>query len=531
MNMKKLKAIWALLLICCIVGILTGCTKDKGDAHSIRYVLEQEPSTLDPAKARTLPEATVQLQLYEGLTRLNEQGEPEPAAADTWTVSEDGLQYTFHIRDNMKWSNGEPLTAKNFEYAWKRALSNEESADMSYMLYPIKEGKAYNNGEVSADAVGVKAVDDHTLVVTLEAPAPYFLKLLAFHGYYPVYRPGVEANKNWAANGDTIVSNGPYVLTHWQHNGDMEFKKNEHYWDASQVVTNHMYWPISESQSTRLTLVEGGEADMMVEPPVADQERLKQLGILHIGQMLGNYYYVFNVTAEPFTNPLVRKAFAMAIDRKAIVDNVVRGGKTPAYAFVPPGMIDGATGKDFRQEGGPLVSENLAVAKELLRQAGYDEAHPLPEIAILYNTNEMHKAVAEAIQVAWSKAFNVPVVLQNQESKVFLSSRNEGKYQVARASWIADYGDPQNFLEVFSAPDNDSQFHSEAYNNLISRIGATQDVKERNGLMHEAEAMIFKEGLVMPIYYTTQPYVTNDTIKNYFWTSLGLVDFKKAYRE
>ena len=261
-----------------------------------------------------------------------------------------------------------------------------------------------------------------------------------------------------------------------------------------------------------------------------NQKRLEEAGLLHIGPMLGNYYYVFNVKAEPFTDPNVRKAFSMVINRANIVNNIVRGGKEPAYAFVPYGMLESNGREDFREAGSYLVYEDVEQAKEILKEAGYGKNRPLPQITILYNTSELHKAIAEAIQDAWINAFGADVRLQNQETKVFLADREAGKYQVARASWVADYSDPQNFLEVFSAEDNDGQYHSDEYNELIARIRTTPNGAARDALMHEAEKMIFDESLVMPLYFTTQPYVTNGTIQNYFWTTLGLVDFKKAYK-
>lgn len=516
----------------CIVAFAFGYGHNANqiDEHTIRYVLEQEPSTLDPAKSSTSPEATVQLQLFDGLVRLNDKGEPEAAVAKNWEVSDDGTEYTFHLRSHIKWSNGEPLTAHDFEYAWKRALNPDTGASAAYMLYVLKNAEDYNTGKAKASDVGVKAIDDGTLVVTLEYPTAYFLKLLASHGYYPVNKSAVEANENWGSNADTIISNGPYRLISWQHNGEMNFVKNDNYWDADEVVTKSMNWPISESQSTRLTLVEGGEADMMVEPPVADQERLEEAGLLYIGPMLGNYYYMFNVKAEPFTDPKVRKAFSMVINRHNIVKNIVKGGKKEAYAFVPFGMLESNGKDDFREVGRDLVYEDVDQAKKLIREAGYDETHPLPEITILYNTSELHKAIAEAFQAAWHDAFGADIKLQNQETKVFLANREAGKYQVARASWVADYGDAQNFLEVFSAEDNDSQYENEEYNTLIAQIRETPDGAERDALMHRAEKMIFDESLIIPLYFTTQPYVTNGSVQNYFWTVLGLVDFKKAYK-
>ena len=415
-----------------------------------------------------------------------------------------------------------------------RDINLGSPVDLPMLLYSEKGFKfpiiKYTKDKTTNRDTDKPSTDEDTLVVTLENPTAYFLKLLASHSYYPVSKKAVEAHENWAANAETIVSNGPYRLLSWKHNGEMDFIKNPNYWDAESVKTEKMNWPISESQSTRLTLVEGGEADMTVEPPVADQKRLEEAGLLHIGPMLGNYYYVFNVKAEPFTDPDVRKAFSMVINRANIVNNIVRGGKEPAYAFVPYGMLESNGREDFREAGSYLVYEDVEQAKEILKKAGYGKNRPLPQITILYNTSELHKAIAEAIQDAWINAFGADVRLQNQETKVFLADREAGKYQVARASWVADYSDPQNFLEVFSAEDNDGQYHSDEYNELIARIRTTPNGAARDALMHEAEKMIFDESLVMPLYFTTQPYVTNGTIQNYFWTTLGLVDFKKAYK-
>ena len=364
MDKRKLLKLVVLAFGVSILLLVFGYTNGPKivDEHTIRYVLEQEPSTLDPAKSSTSPEANVQLQLFDGLVRLDDKGEPEAALAKRWTVSNDGTTYTFHLRPDLKWSNGEPLTAHDFEYAWKRILDPSTGSDSAYMLYVLKNGEAFNNGKADRDDVGVEAVDDETLVVTLEHPTAYFLKLLASHGYYPVNKNAVEKNENWGNNAETIVSNGPYKLLSWQHNGELNFVKNENYWDADEVVTKTMNWPISESQSTRLTLVEGGEADMMVEPPVADQQRLEEAGLLHIGPMLGNYYYLFNVKAEPFTNPDVRKAFSMVINRKEIVKNIVKGGKEEAYAFVPYGMLESNGTDDFRETGSYLVYEDVEQA-------------------------------------------------------------------------------------------------------------------------------------------------------------------------
>lgn len=530
--MKKWWQLVATMLLATAL-LLGGCGRSSDIApDSLRFALEQEPSTLDPAKSSTLPESDVELAIFEGLTRLNAKDLPEPAAAESWTVSDDGMTYTFRLREGLTWSDGKPLTAHDFEYAWKRVLNPTVAASNAYMLYVIKNGEAYNTEKATAADVGVTAIDDRTLVVQLEAPAAYFIGLTAFHAYYPVRQDIVEAHPDtWATDAKTIVGNGPFILTKWQHNAELDFVKNETYWDAKAVRLKSMEWPVSESQSTRLTLVEGGAADMTTEPPVADQQRLTEAGLFKVKPSLGTYYYVYNVTAPPFDNPKVRRALSMVIDRKAIVDTIVHGGKIPAFAFVPPGLTNEATGQDFRHEGGNLVSKNVEEAKALLAEAGYGPGHPVPPITILYNTNEMHKAIAEAIQAVWSNELGLDVSLQNQETKVFMANREAGHYQVARASWIGDYADPQTFFDVFSDPANDAQYHSEAYNALMDRVHATTDVGERMALMHEAEKMMFDESLIIPIYFTTTPYVANEAIDGYNWSILGTVDFKHAYRK
>lgn len=523
----------ALLIITLAIVGLFGCTRsDSTPPNTLRLALEQEPSSLDPAKSTTLPESIVELAIFDGLTRLNDKDLPEPAVAKSWDISPDGLTYVFHLRDDAKWSDGKPVRAQDFEYAWKRVLNPKVAAGNAYMLYVIKNGEAYNSDKATADEVGVKALDDHTLQVVLESPAPYFLGLTAFHAYYPVREDIVEkAPDTWATRAETLIGNGPFILTKWIHSGELNFVKNDKYWDAGAVKLEAMYWPISESQSTRLTLAEGGAVDMMVEPPVLDQKRLTEQGNFKVAPSLGTYYYVFNVTAPPFDDPRVRKAFSLVIDRKVIVDTIVHGGKTPAYAFVPPGLIDEQSKADFRVTGGDLVAYNVAEAQALLKEAGYGPDKPLPKVTILYNTNELHKAIAEAIQAIWKETLHADVELQNQETKVFMANREAGHYQVARASWVGDYVDPQTFLDVFFDETNDAQYHSAQYNAVMTEVHNTTDPAKRLALMHEAEQILFDDSVVIPIYFTTTPYVVNDAIGGYFWSSLGIVDFKTAYRK
>lgn len=528
-RLLRRRAAWLVLLAWALLA--AGCGH-RGDEPQCRYVLEAEPATLDPAKSTAIPETLAQLQLFEGLTRLDAQDRPAPGAAARWEVSADGRRYTFHLRPEARWSNGDPLTAADFVYAWRRALAPETASENAYMLYPLHKGQAYNEKEAAPEEVGVRALDAHTLEVTLERPTAYFLSLVSFHAFYPVHRPSVEGRpEGWAANAATLVGNGPFALRQWVHHGSLSFAKNPYYWDAAAVRLEGMHWPIVDAQATRLTLVETGQADMMVEPPVVEHERLQRQGLLRIAPYLGIYYYVFNTEAPPFDRVEVRRAFAQSLQRQALVTQVVKGGKQPAYAWVPPGLPNPASGRDFREEGGPLAQEDAASAQAWLRAAGHAGGQGLPPVTLLFNTGEMHKAIAEAAQEMWKRQLGVTVSLTNQETKVFLSSRAQGQFQIARASWIGDYADPMTFLDVFKDAANDARYRNERYNALVEEAQSALEPARRMQAMHEAEALLFEDAVLIPIYYTTQPYVARPRLQGVTWSVLGLADFKHAYLE
>lgn len=523
-----MKKIW-ILLMCLLMLVLSGCSTEKND--TVSYALEAEPASLDPAMTTGLAEANVQAELFEGLTRLDRDNQPQPALAERWDISPDGKTYTFHLRPGITWSDGTPITAHDFVYSWMRVIDPAVASPNAYMMFIIDGAEAFSKKQGSAEDVGIKAPDDRTLQVRLKNPTAYFLNLTSFHCYYPVPEALVRANPDtWAANAGGFVGCGPFTLEKWIHSSEITVKKNPAYWDAGHVRSDYLDFPISESQSTRLTLVESGQANMMVEPPPAEQQRLESLGLYQVAPYLGTYYYVFNTQKAPFDDVRVRKAFALAMEREGLVKHIVRGRKEAAYAWVPPGMKNPATGQDFRKEGGNLQEENAEQAQQLLKEAGYDESHQ-PEVTILFNTNEMHKAVAEAVQAMWKKNLGVQVELTNQESKVYLASRTQGNYQVARASWVADYADPMTFLDVFADEDNDAQYHNEAYLDRVRKAKEEKDPGLRMQYMHQAEQILFDDCVLIPIYYTTQPFVVQPYVKGYHWSPLGLIDLKEAYIE
>ena len=497
--------------------------------HNVGTELE----TMDPHLATGVPEMTTMLQIYEGLTRLNDDSLPELAQAESVDISDDELVYTFNLRDGLVWSNGEPLTAEDFELSWKRALDPELAADYAYMLYFIAGAEAYNAGEGSVDDVMVEALDDKTLQVTLEAPTPFFLSLAAFATYYPLYQPAIEADpEGWHLSADTIVGNGPFKMIS-SAQGQMEFVPNENYWDKDAVILDRLIFTMIENESTELTMFETGEVDVTHTVPGPEIPRLQETGELHIFPYFGTYYFIFQIEKPPLDDVRVRKALTLAIDREALVTNVTQGGQLPAYAFVPKGIPE-HDGSDFRDNGGDYFSYDVEEAQRLLEEAGYPGGAGFPSVEILYNTSEMHKMIAEAIQEMWKQNLGIEnVTLTNQEWGVYLNTRDEGDFMIARAGWIGDYLDPNTFLDMWvtGGGNNNSRFSNAEYDRLVAEARMMDDEVARMDVMHQLEDILMEEMPIAPIYYYTLPMMVKSYVKGYSKAAVGGLDFKSAYIE
>lgn len=511
----------------------TGFAAEKlARVQQLSYNVGTEPETLDPAMSTGIPEATVELSCFEGLTRMDANNVPQPAIAQSWTVSSDGLLYTFKLR-RSSWSNGQPVTAYDFEWAWKRALAPETAAEYATQLYYIKNGQAYNEGKLKdASKIGVRAVDQYTLQVMLERPTTYFLQLCAFPTLMPVYRKAVEANpEGWYQKPATYIGNGPFKMTKWEHNSKIELVPNPHYWNRNNIKIDKITLFLIESAQTALSMFETGELDAFEAPPLSEIDRLKKEGFLEVSEYIGCYYYMFNVTKAPTSDVRIRKALTMALDRQQLIDKVTRGGQDPAHAYVPPGLADGKPGADFRTVGGALFKEDLAAAKKLLADAGYPDGKGFPGVTILYNTSDNHKKIAEAIQEMWKKNLGINVNITNQEWQVYLDSRDNLDYQVARAGWIGDYMDPMTFLDMWMSDNgnNDSGWKSAKYDGLINAAMKNSDPVARAKQLHEAEQLLMDEQIVMPIYFYNHQNVVQPWIKGIVFSPLGFVDFAGAY--
>lgn len=528
---KKFIILTSLILVLAI--IFTGCSSPSNEGKDpagnnqtaggkkiLRSNNSSEPGSLDPALAQGTHESWILENVFEGLMTFDENGELVPGMAESYEISEDGLTYTFKIRDGVTWSNGDPVTAEDFEYTWKRALDPELAADYAHILYYIKGAQAYNSGEGSRDDVAVKALDEKTLEVTLEAPTAYFLELTAFYTYFPVNKNVVESNPDWAKDPETHVSNGPFKLVRWDHNAKIVLEKNESYYNADKIKLDGIELDIIEDQNTAWQKYEGGEYHILVDVPTSVVAQLKAQNDpqLNIGNQIGTYYYNVNPDVKPFNNAKVRQALSMAIDRETITENITQGGQIPAEGVVPYGLKD-ENGNEFRDGVGSLVEYDPDKAKQLFEEGLAEEGMTLEEFnsgqfVILYNTSESHKKIAQAVQEMWRTTLGIEIGLENVEFQVKLDREKAGDYQISRGGWIGDYMDPMTILDLWWSESafNDVKYNNEEYDKLIAESKATDDQNIRMENMRNAEKMIMEDMAVIPIYFYTQPYVVKENV-------------------
>ncbi|MED3691837.1 peptide ABC transporter substrate-binding protein [Peribacillus butanolivorans] len=525
--MKKSK-FSVLALLMAIMLVLAACNsgsketsneKEGGSSDSAKSKVlnvnnSSEPGSLHPANAQGTHESWILEHTFEGLTKKTEEGKIVPGAAESWKISEDGLKWTFKLKDGLKWSNGDPLTANDFEYAWKYALKPETAADYAYQLYYLKGGEAYNSKKGKEEDVGVKATDDLTLEVTLEQPTPYFLDLTSFYTFYPIDKKVQEENPKWALDAKTHVSNGPFKLTEWKHKESLKIEKNENYYDKDKIKLDAVNFALIEDENTAWQMYQSGELDIAYPLPVDVQGQLVNSGDKEFknGAELAVYYYNFNTEVKPFNNAKVRKALSMAIERKKITENVAQGGQQPAFGVVPPGIPD-ATG-DFQENTGDLFEENVAEAKKLLKEGLAEEGmKELPEFSILYNTLDSHKKIAEAVQGMWRDNLGVEVTLENAEFQVKLDREKAGDFEISRAGWVGDYVDPMTFMlwETDGAY-NDAGWSNKEYDSLLKEAKSTMEPKERMAALHKAEEVMIEEMPILPVYFYTKPYMVKSNV-------------------
>ena len=552
MKSSKLKKLCAVVLAATLAtSLFIGCGDNStstgsssGSNQNLVFNLGEDPETMDPTLNNSSGAGTMILNAFEGLMVLDENDQPTEGAAESYEVSDDGLVYTFKLRQDGKWSDGEPVVADNFKYSWLRALDKATAAEYAYQLFYIKNAEKFYNGEVSADEVGIKVIDDYTLEVTLEAPTSYFLQLCAFTTYVPLREDIVSSNpEGWATNPETYVSNGPFKLVHWDMKDQLVFEKNENYWDKDSVKLDTLTFKLVTDDTTAYSELKAGNFDMVNSVPTNEIQPGIAEGLVHVSPKLANYYFAINVgkqdtlnsdVKEVLSNKLVRQALNLAIDRQEIIDNVGKAEQIPAYSFVPQGIKD-ENGTEFasKEYYDPLDMEgNIAKAKELLKEAGYENGEGIPTIEVMYNSEGAHKEIAQIIQQNWEK-IGVNVELTNQEWAVFLNTRQQGDYEIARHGWIGDYIDPMTFLDLWvtGGGNNDTGFSNARYDELIAAAKVEKDSAKRFEMLREAEDILMDEMPILPIYYYTTVTAMNEKVKGVQISTLGKISFKHAYKE
>ncbi len=463
-----------------------------------------EPATLDPHHVAGVWENRIIGDLFMGLTTEAQDGSVVPGAAESWTVSDDGLTYTFKLRDHS-WSDGTPVTADDFVFALRRILHPETAAKYASLLYPIKNAEELNSAKMQGmENLGVRAVDAKTLEVTLKAPTPYFIEQLTHYTAFPVPKHLVEKfGDDWIKK-EHIASNGAYVLEEWVPNTHVRLTKNPGFYDAAHVAIEKVEFYPTEDRGAVQKRFRAGEIDIAKDFASEQFDFLKKElpDETRVAPYLGIYYYPINTKKPPFDDPRVRQALSMVIDREAITDKVLKTGEVPAYSFVPPGTGNYGDPAYVGWMETPYA-ERVKQAKALLAEAGYGPNNPI-KLTLSYNTSENHKRIAIAVASMWKKELGVEAELFNQEVTPHYDKLEQNDFDVARAGWIADYNDAQNFLyllETRTGRQNYGRWSNPEFDGLMEQASTTTDMDKRAELLRQAEAIAMAEQPVIPIYY------------------------------
>lgn len=483
-----------------------------------------EPGTLDPHKAQGVPAANILRDLYEGLVSEAPDGSLIPGGAVSWTISDDRRVYTFKLREDALWSNGEPVTAADYAYGLRRTVDPATASVYASILAPIVNAQAIIAGDKPPAALGVEVLGDYRLRIRLDAPTPYFLGLLTHSTTYPVYAPAVERYPETFTQPQHAVTNGAYTLEEWVVNARIVLAANPRYWDAENVgVQRVLYYPISDT-SSELRRYQAGELDWTSTVPIPQLGAIRAVipEQLKTHPTLAVYYYGINVTKAPFAgNPKLRRALSMAIDREIIVEKITRGGEIPAYSWVPP-AVEGYTGATLDYAGWTRERRH-ETARRLYAEAGYSKDHPL-DVELRYNTQEAHKKIASVVAAMWGKVLGAEVTLINEEWKVFLQHVSERRVtEVYRAGWVGDYNDPYTFLELMHSEFgiNGAGYDNPRYDALLAQISSLPAGEQRRRLMREAEATLLADHPVIPIYFSTGKRLIKPYVQGYVGNAMG----------
>ena len=505
--------------------ILAGCSSEEKKSISskelkiLKITVGAEPEDIDPHVVTGVPEHHIIAALTEGLVAEDPVDlHPVPGVAEKWEVSEDGKVYTFQIRENAKWSNGDTLTANDFAESFKRILTPALASKYAYMLFVMKGAEDYSTGKLKDfSKVGVKAINDRTLQINLNAPTPYFLSLLNHYTWFPVHIATVKKYNGLTKRGsgwtkpENFVSNGPFTLKSWKLGRKLVVEKSSTYWDSKSTKLDEIHFFSIELETTQENAFRAGQLHNIYNLHIDKVATYKKehADELRIKPHLASYFYRFNVNKKPCDDVRIRKALTMTIDRESLVKNVTKGEQMASTFFTPPGVAGYTARARFK--------EDVGEAQKLLAEAGYPNGEGFPSLELLYNTTEGHRIIAEAIQQMWKKNLNINITLQNQEWKVYLDRQREMDYQISRAGWTGDYPDPNTFLDMWTSwsQQNQTGWADPKYDALIRKAAITKDPNARLEVFQEAEEILMDQLPIIPIYIYTRVYALHPAVKNW----------------
>jgi len=567
--MKKAKNLIAIFIaVVMIFGIMAGCSsKAAGEAPAksfdLTVCLASEPQTIDPTLNSALDSGTMLQHFFEGLIKWVDDGQGNAvltygqAKSMDKIVNADGtVTYTFKIRDDAKWSDGKPVTAGDFVYSWQRLVDHTTAAPYSYQLDMVKGYDEIANGTVTDETktdengnpvpvmkyapdstLGVEAPDDKTFVVTLSYDCSYFKEICAFPATFPLRKDIIDsAGDQWTFDPATYVSNGPFKLSEWVHNSYIKAVANNNYYDDAKLGPKTITFQLLDDANAMYSAFKSGSLQFIEEVPSDEVSTLLASGDLKLNKYIGTSFVCFQNEKAPFDNKLIREAFSLAIDRNYIVENITKTGEVPANAYVPSGVFDvnGAAGDDFRTVGNKYYSvsaddysANCEKARKLLAEAGYPNGKGFPATEYLYGTDDRNKAIAEALQEMWKTQLGVDVTINNQDWAVFGSNLNCGNYSISSTNFTADYNDPCSFLDLWSTGNGNNiiRFSNTDYDVNISAAKTTADAATRMKDYHDAENTLMKDNAIAPLYFDTNMYMLDSSIKGIYYSPLGYYFF------
>ncbi len=540
--MKNRKGFIALMIAVLMVAALPafangGKDSAAGTEQKLVFALQNEPDGLDPGITNNSFASPVLYNAFEGLVVYDESNSIVGGSAESWDISDDGLVYTFHLRDNLKWSDGSALTAADFVYSYLRVLDPALGAQYSGMLTDYIKGAAeYYAGTAGADAVGIKAVDDSTLELELIQPTGYFMGILGMWVYSPVNKAAVEAaGDKWTLSADTFVSNGPFKMAKISFGEGYELVKNEYYWNAANVKLDKLNFRFIPDPSTALVALEQGDIDGSWEVPSADLPTLKATNpALQIVPSYGTTYYEINTTKAPYDDPRVRLALAKAIDRTALIENVLQTTDEPAFSLIAPGYsVDGVAYEEGRSDYGLSATADVEGARALLAEAGYPDGKGFPTLELSYYTNETVKSIVEAMQQMWEQNLGIEVNVSTEEWAVYYENIQALNYDVGAMGWGADYMHPMTFfpIRVSDAVYNNSGYANPEYDALVKKAQAEVDPMKAMEILRSAEDVLMADMPLIPLYYRSSPKMMAPYVKGWFITPLNNMYLSGAYIE